>query len=372
MLISNRATNILLVAVLAVGIAIVAMLASGARGGPLDPSGAPGSTAGVLRPGTPITALPFTISAPGNYYLTKNLSLASMSNGITVDADDVTLDIGGFELLGSAGALSAIISTNPHNGLTVENGSITGWGQGIAVASINHSRFEHLRMRLVQSAFITWGLEAGSAAAVDAVDVSGANSGIKLGATSRIANCHVDSPGATGPTLGIQLGDHSSLTRCTTVGFQTGLLSGDGADIRDCNVQAAVNFGVDLAGYTTMTGCTVTANLVAAVITDGPENVLTNNRIETQAPATCVAMENTVGGQYRDNQLFNCGTIFAAIGSYTRMVGNLLASSGINTFEPAATRVNPFWRNARRVCIIFFMFTTPKTRRRVRFSGREP
>ena len=208
------------------------------------------------------------------------------------------------------------------------------------VACIEHRWFEHLRMRLVQSAFITWGLEAGSAAAVDAVDVSGANSGIKLGATSRIANCHVDSPGATGPTLGIQLGDHSSLTRCTTVGFQTGLLSGDGADIRDCNVQAAVNFGVDLAGYTTMTGCTVTANLVAAVITDGPENVLTNNRIETQAPATCVAMENTVGGQYRDNQLFNCGTIFAAIGSYTRMVGNLLASSGINTFDPAATHLD--------------------------------
>jgi hypothetical protein len=33
MLVSNRATNILLVLVLAVGIGIVAMLASGARGG---------------------------------------------------------------------------------------------------------------------------------------------------------------------------------------------------------------------------------------------------------------------------------------------------------------------------------------------------
>ena len=48
MLISIRVTNILLILVLAVGIAIVAMLASGARGGPLDPPGAPTSTMKTL------------------------------------------------------------------------------------------------------------------------------------------------------------------------------------------------------------------------------------------------------------------------------------------------------------------------------------
>ena len=48
MLISNRATNTLLVAILAVGIAVVAMLATGARGGPLDPTAAPASTMHTL------------------------------------------------------------------------------------------------------------------------------------------------------------------------------------------------------------------------------------------------------------------------------------------------------------------------------------
>ena len=50
MLIPSRATNILLVAILAVGIALVAMLASGVRGGPLDPPGAPGSTLRNIMP----------------------------------------------------------------------------------------------------------------------------------------------------------------------------------------------------------------------------------------------------------------------------------------------------------------------------------
>jgi hypothetical protein len=46
--ISNRANTVLLILVLAVGIGIVAMLASGARGGPLDPTGAPASTMHTL------------------------------------------------------------------------------------------------------------------------------------------------------------------------------------------------------------------------------------------------------------------------------------------------------------------------------------
>ena len=48
MLVSTRATNVLLILVLAVGIAIAAMLASGVRGGPLDPPGPPGPTMKTL------------------------------------------------------------------------------------------------------------------------------------------------------------------------------------------------------------------------------------------------------------------------------------------------------------------------------------
>jgi len=68
--------------------------------------------------------------------------------------------------------------------------------------------------------------------------------------------------------------------------------------------------------------------------------VLTNNRIEAQAGGTCVAMRGQVAGQYENNQLHNCGTIFAEIGSYSRIVGNLLASSGVDTFAFGATHLD--------------------------------
>jgi parallel beta-helix repeat protein len=136
MSVSGRATNILLVLILAVGISIVAMLASGVRGGPLDPPAPPASTAGVLRPGTPITSLPFTISQPGNYYLTGNLTLASAGNGIMINADDVTLDLGGFTIDGGGAGAYGVLLTNGLSGEAVRNGNAEHWtGAGFLLAS---------------------------------------------------------------------------------------------------------------------------------------------------------------------------------------------------------------------------------------------
>jgi hypothetical protein len=67
MLTSSRTTNILLVIILAVGVAIVAMLASGVRGGPLDPPDPPGSTMKTLDdiPGSWSRALRADDGLPG-------------------------------------------------------------------------------------------------------------------------------------------------------------------------------------------------------------------------------------------------------------------------------------------------------------------
>ena len=131
MLISNRATNILLVAVLAVGIALVAMLASGARGGPLDPPLAPGPTDGVRGPGTPISSVPFAITTPGRYYFTRNLSYSGGANAITIAADDVVLDLGGFSLDGLGTGTKGIYDlAQSHQNVSIEHGAIRGFYGG--------------------------------------------------------------------------------------------------------------------------------------------------------------------------------------------------------------------------------------------------
>lgn len=125
-------TRTLFVAALAC-IAIVPLSTAGS----LTPPGPPAPTMkalDVVEPRIPISALPFTISAGGSYYLTGNLTLTVVGHGIQVVADDVSLDLNGYTLTGTAGYAGVYVS----GGYTasIRNGTLRGWGQGVfAVAS---------------------------------------------------------------------------------------------------------------------------------------------------------------------------------------------------------------------------------------------
>ena len=95
--------------------------------------------------GTKITSLPKTINTPGFYYLTSNLSYSGTSDGITVESDDVTIDLMGFELKGpTSGSSSArgirIGSATALNNVEVRNGCLTGWFYNLINAGTKGSR----------------------------------------------------------------------------------------------------------------------------------------------------------------------------------------------------------------------------------------
>jgi hypothetical protein len=91
--------------------------------------------------GTEIKALPCTISASGFYYLTRNLSTTGA--GITVSADDVTLDLMGFCITGpgsASGTNNGIHIGEGRSNIEIRNGSIKSFGDyGIYSASGTHS-----------------------------------------------------------------------------------------------------------------------------------------------------------------------------------------------------------------------------------------
>jgi hypothetical protein len=93
------------------------MLADGLAQGPLTPPpGAPAPTMKTLEqiePRTPISALPFTISSPGSYYVSGDLVVVANQHGISIDASNVTLDLGGFELVSPPVIAMARSSTSP-------------------------------------------------------------------------------------------------------------------------------------------------------------------------------------------------------------------------------------------------------------------
>lgn len=81
----------------------------------------------------PISAVPYTISAPGSYYLTRDLTIAS-GTAITVSASNVTLDLNGHTLTNSAGAGFNYGVSNLNGAfsrLRVTGGRIVGGAAGV-------------------------------------------------------------------------------------------------------------------------------------------------------------------------------------------------------------------------------------------------
>jgi hypothetical protein len=99
--------------------------------------------------GTRITSLPYTITSPGFYYLTGNLSYSGTSNGINVNSDDLTLDLMGFSLSGPGPSASnyAIYMSGRKN-VEIRNGTVSGWFYGIYEDSSAALRHRVINMRV--------------------------------------------------------------------------------------------------------------------------------------------------------------------------------------------------------------------------------
>jgi hypothetical protein len=84
--------------------------------------------AGGGKAGTQINSVPFTISTPGFYYLTRNLT--SGSNGILVAAHNVTLDLMGYCLSGpgkDVGTNDGVRVIAGYTNAEIRNGTIEGF-----------------------------------------------------------------------------------------------------------------------------------------------------------------------------------------------------------------------------------------------------
>jgi hypothetical protein len=270
MLVSNRATNILLVLILAVGIGIVAILASGARGGPLDPTAPPSSTLPQIEPRMPIDHVPFTISQTGSYYLTGNLAVAFVGqNGITVNANHVSIDLNGFQLLGAGTTGTGIlVGPGPLYGLALKNGALGGWNLAIDAANGRQDEFSDLAL-------------------------SGNAGGIQIGDGSEA--WRINSSYNTG--TGIILGSHDAVSDSVIVGDGIGIYasaSANGGQILT-NIVEGNNglYGIAVSG----TGWRVEGNNVAhnggsGILVNGTENVVVRNTMTQNSLGNSIAAGN--------------------------------------------------------------------------------
>ena len=211
----------------------------------------------------------FTITAPGSYYLTRNLTVAS-GHGIVIGANGVTLDLEGFTISSTANPPSGAgvyfleASNNLRRNITVQNGHVTssvssnGTGAGFETG-IGRSgtlpravRISNITVAGVSRSGIGLGFTGDSSIVVDrcaiervggtgilaSVVTNSSVGGAKTGITANtVSNCRVSDCEARGI-------EARSVANCTSVGNGS-----DGIVAHSItNCEASFNSGVGLLG----------------------------------------------------------------------------------------------------------------------------
>ncbi len=256
-----------------------------------------------------------TIGASGSYLVGRNLSAAV--DCLKVAADFVTIDLGGFAISGGgagAGGKGITDGGAPRRGIEVRNGSLTGFNEGMGLASTTGAVIEGVRassngtgIHVGIGALVRGNVASGNVIGIHAADagtiennVADGNGGIGINTGD---HCRIAGNSAGGSLgNGIRTGNHSVVIGNATYGTAgTGILAGDGGTLAD-NTSAA-NF---VRGIEAGAGSTVARNTVRdnGAITNGdgikvtcPSNVIGNTA--TGSPNNLVL--NGVGCNDIDN-----------------------------------------------------------------------
>ncbi|MEC9372296.1 MAG: hypothetical protein VYC34_00560 [Planctomycetota bacterium] len=227
--------------------------ACAAVAGPLDPPPGPpaptGRTLDQVEPSTPIEQFPATINSPGVYHLTSNVVVSAQPVGITINADDVTIDLRGFTLQGANGSLSGIRCPQQRTNIRVIDGILTGW----ANAAID--------MPLAREC------------QVENIFATSNSDGIDVGFASIVRDCHVRDNGGAG-----------ILARAGSI------------------VEACVAFNNTISGIVTEQECIVrqcVSRSNGASVVPSPDNISQGDGIYVGADSlveACVSTDNTGDG----------------------------------------------------------------------------
>jgi len=216
--------------------------------GSLTPPGAPAPTMKTLaqiEPRTPISSAPFTISTPGSYYLTTNLAGAASGSGITISANNVTLDLNGFTLQGVTSSFEGIYLSGTSTNVTVRNGTISGWGDhGVYFGDYGNRSQNLVLERLTVSANYN-GIYGANCIVQNCQSSDNSIFGIYV-APGTVSHCLVQNNGYSGIYVNapgsVVIGNNCVGNNTGTNSFNAGIMINDSNNrIEDNNITAGIN-----------------------------------------------------------------------------------------------------------------------------------
>ncbi len=239
----------------------------------------------ITRSERVVDALPFTISTPGLYYLTEDLTCPEGTHGITVEADDVTLDLRGFSLVGpGSGGLYRGVHMREVRNFEIRNGTIRNFTRdGIysfdnAVEGVSH---RVTNMRVVGNGGTGIFLYGDSHYVAECTVLSNGGSGIICSASTIVRNvCSMNAQEGIDTSFGSVVAENT----CRKNGF-SGIKGMFGVTIMNNSCSDNTYHGIFAYG-----GCTVKGN-----------SCYSNGESGIKPQDNCLVIDNTAYGNQKIN-----------------------------------------------------------------------
>jgi hypothetical protein len=258
------------------GVLMLMLAGSWVWGGPLEPPGPPAPTELVLPGVEPRTPLNFDtapgddtailkISQPGSYFLTAPLTGVSGRSGIRIASSNVTLDLMGFTVQGTAGSFDGITTQDGGvcNNVTIRNGIVRGWGlDGIDLGSGGYGNGALLEgLHIEGNGNI--GVITNFGAVVRGCTFSGNSlSGITVQTGSIVESCTARSNGQSG----FFLPTRARITDCyATANGQSGFVVSSSSHVENCTSTENGTRGFSLGEAVTMKNCHAARNVTSGI-----------------------------------------------------------------------------------------------------------
>jgi len=177
--------------------------------------------------------LPESIEWPSTVTFAGSLNGAPAAHGISILADNVTIDLSGHSLIGSTNSWDGITAGSRKH-IAIKNGTVRGFsGSGIYLANADRCVLTDVRC------------------------VENGSMGIALGNDATLTGCLVITNGATG----IKTGEDAQIHQCTSSGNSgTGIETGGKSLVTECKASDNSSHGLHCAYSSTIRDCISTDN----------------------------------------------------------------------------------------------------------------